>query len=142
MSGHPRMPDYAESASVSVADYLLERDRLTPAESDVIDEVTEQPLRASDVREVVAALVSCRRDLRVTQQARYQTKIIHRLMPADVIPSSYREAACSCGARGKVIDHDAAEVWHVMHVRWPTESAAELATRMKQALRSPNAVTT
>lgn len=138
MSGHRRIPDYAERASAEIADYLLERDRLTPPEGDVVDEVGERPLRAGDLREIVDALVSCRRDLRVTQQSRYQSKIIHRLMPTDALPSSYREAACSCGARGKVVDHGAAEVWHVLHVRWPTESAAELATRMKLSLRDPN----
>lgn len=141
MTGHRRGPDYAEPSSVIVADYLLERLREQPGASDVIEMINGFPLRATDLRVVVDALVSCRRDVKTAHQTRFhERRLTHTLLPSDRLAIAYRTAECNCGVRGNVVDLAAAEVWHAMHERWPTESAAELATRMRSSLRDPDTI--
>lgn len=140
--GARRLPDYGESSSIVVADYLIERGRVRPGADDVLDEVSGVELRASDIRVLIDGFISCRHDLRRINQARFRARPFpsptkHELVPTDA-QLEYHVAVCSCGVSGRVVDRPAAEVWHAMHVRWPADSAAELATRMRDALRHPS----
>lgn len=61
----------------------------------------------------------------------------HTLQPTD--QDGLHEARCVCGAKASVVDAEAAEVWAVLHARWPEKHAAELATMAARVNRNPYA---